>query len=136
MALAAALPAYAQQSSTDPNPTSSATPAATSATSATPPTAATPPTSATSSATSAATAPAASADKTGPSAELIKRAKAAGFRPETHNGQMQFCTEDASLGSRFTTKKCYDEQAMNMLITNREAEQQNLRQLKTPSGTR
>jgi hypothetical protein len=128
LALTAALPSFAQQSST-PAPQPATAPNAASAPSATP--AETPPTPAASSATTATTQPPAGADKTGPSAETIKRAKGAGLHPETHHGQTMFCWEDSSIGTRFTTKKCTDENGLDAILVQREAEQQNLRQLKT-----
>ena len=107
--LAAFGPAFAQAppaaptSTTAPAPTQS--PAPSSAPAATP--AATP--------TAAPTQPAASATPTapaGPSAETLKKARLAGYHPETRKGITLYCQETANLGTRFPTKKCVDEQQL------------------------
>jgi hypothetical protein len=46
-----------------------------------------------------------------------------------------FCWEDASLGSRFTTKKCTDEAGVSAMLTTREQESQEIRQLKTGTSS-
>jgi hypothetical protein len=138
--LAAALPSFAQQSpssqqsstaeqpSTAPSAAPSATPAETPAAPAA--------SSATSATAASTTAPApAGAEKTGPSADIIKRAKNAGLHPEQRHGQTMFCWEDASLGSRFTTKKCTDEAGLYEILLLREQEKQELRQLKSGTNT-
>jgi hypothetical protein len=139
LTLAAALPSIAQQSSTAPQSStaaqsSTAPAAAPSSTPAeTPPPAASSATSAT--ATSATTPAPASADKTGPSADLIKRAKNAGMQPEQRHGQTYFCWTDASIGSRFVDKKCTDEAGAMAMLNKREQEGQEIRQLKTGTSS-
>jgi hypothetical protein len=81
-------------------------------------------------------APPASADKSAPSAELVNRAKSVGMHPETHHGQTVFCHEDASLGSRFTTKKCYNENELDAYITQREAAKSVIQQTLTGASSR
>jgi hypothetical protein len=69
--------------------------------------------------TAAPTAPAASpapAAPAGPSADTIKKARLAGYRPETRNGTTMFCQETASLGTRFATKKCINEQQVQSVV--------------------
>ena len=65
------------------------------------------------------TAPAAApaqAAPAGPSADTIKKARLAGYRPETRNGTTMFCQETANLGTRFPTKKCLDEQQIRSVV--------------------
>jgi hypothetical protein len=107
-AIAAASPAFAQQSSSSDQPASAAQ---------APPAA-------------APTGPA------GPSAETLKKAKSLGLKPEMHGGKQQYCYEDASVGSRFPTKKCVDENQLTDLIALREAVKENMRQSMTGSSTR
>jgi len=64
-------------------------------------------------------APAASpapAAPAGPSADTIKKARVAGYRPETRNGTTMFCQETANIGTRFPTKKCIDEQQLKSVM--------------------
>lgn len=106
----AALPVYAQESSTPPPPASSA-PASTPA-----PAAATPAPAATTAAPAASTpAPASSSDAD------LKKARAAGLRPETRKGATVYCYEDSNIGSHFTTKKCVDASQLDALIAQRQA---------------
>jgi hypothetical protein len=145
LTLAAALPSLAQQSSTAPSsstppPPSTAPAAATSSTPAETPAApaspsATSATATSTTATSATTQAPASAEKTGPSADLIKRAKNAGMTPEQRHGQTYFCWTDASIGSRFVDKKCTDEAGAVAMLNKREQEGQEIRQLKTGTSS-
>jgi hypothetical protein len=114
--LGAAVPTIAQQTSSQA-PASSAAPSSSSA-----------PASSSSDAQPAAA-------KSGPSDETLKRAKSAGLKPETHNGKTMFCWEDASIGSRFTTKKCTDEAGLDDIITQREAAKSNMRQSMTGTSS-
>ena len=139
LTLAAALPSFAQQSSTAP-PSSTAPAAAPSSTPAETPAApaspsATSATATSTTATSATTQAPASAEKTGPSADLIKRAKNAGMTPEQRHGQTFFCWTDASIGSRFVEKKCTDEAGAMAMLNKREQEGQEIRQLKTGTSS-
>jgi hypothetical protein len=49
------------------------------------------------------------------SADVLKQARQLGLRPETSQGVTRYCRTDASLGTRFPTKKCYDEAGLAML---------------------
>jgi hypothetical protein len=40
------------------------------------------------------------------SAVVVKQLRAAGYRPEQHNGETYYCRKDAQLGTRFETKSC------------------------------
>lgn len=40
---------------------------------------------------------------------VAKRAKEAGWRPEAHKGETVYCREDATVGSRFSTRRCVNE---------------------------
>jgi hypothetical protein len=104
-ALTPAAPA-APASATAPAPTQSPAPSAPAATPAATPTA-------------APTEPAASPTPTapaGPSAETLKKARLAGYHPETRKGITLFCQETANLGTRFATKKCVDEQQLLSVV--------------------
>jgi hypothetical protein len=135
LTLAAALPSFAQQSSTA-QPSSTTPAAAPSSTSAETPAAPAAASATSATATSATTQVPASASKTGPSADLIKRAKNAGIHTEQRHGQTYFCWEDASTGSRFVDKKCTDEAGVMAMLTTREQEAQEIRQLKTGTGSK
>jgi hypothetical protein len=105
--------AYAQQppEAAKPAPTAPATPA----TDAAAPAAATAP----NAATQTPAAPAA-ATPAAPSAETLKKARQAGFHPEVSNGVTLFCQKDASLGTRFPTKKCLNEAQLNSTLALRQ----------------
>jgi hypothetical protein len=66
----------------------------------------TPATSAQAPAAAATPASATSAQPQGPSADVIKEARRAGYRMKTSNGNYYFCKQDADIGTRLTTEKC------------------------------
>lgn len=108
--LLASLPLYAQQPSAPPassQPPASPAPAAPAASQTPAPT------------TNASSATAATAPPE-PSPETLKKAKDLGLHPETHKGVTVYCWEDASIGTRFPTKKCADANQLNDLIAQRE----------------
>jgi hypothetical protein len=96
----------------------SAAPATAPATPAAVPTSTTPTPSAP--AQAAATTPAAgntpAPSASGPSPELVKRARSVGLTPETSHGVTRFCKKDVPVGTRFPTKSCYDEEGLTTLI--------------------
>ena len=107
-------PPNAPASATAPAPTQS--PAPPSAPAATP--------------TAAPTEPAASptpAAPAGPSAETLKKARLAGYHPETRKGITLYCQETANLGTRFPTKKCVDEQQLYGVVETQRQQQDNMR---------
>ncbi|MGB6307903.1 MAG: hypothetical protein WBF89_08935 [Steroidobacteraceae bacterium] len=136
--MVAALPAFAQQ------PASSAPPAANSSTAAA--TSSTAPAVSSAATTAAepahaASAPAAqtaSSDSTPapPSDETLKKAKSLGMHPEVRKGVTNYCWEDASIGSRFPTKKCVDASQLDEVIAQREADKDNMRRVMTGSGNK
>ena len=71
--------------------------------------------------------PAADKAPAAPSAETLKRAKAVGLRPEVRKSGTVYCWEDATVGTRFTTKKCIDENQLDDMIAQREAQQDKMR---------
>jgi len=79
----------------------------------------------------AAQAPPAATPPPGPSADTLKRAKAVGLHPEMRKGVTVYCWEDATIGTRFTTKKCVDEDQLVDMIHQREVQQDNLRKGRT-----
>jgi hypothetical protein len=71
-------------------------------------------------ATQAAAAPAA------PSAETIKKARQAGYHPEVRKGVTLFCHEDATIGTRFTSKKCVDESGLAAVLDLRQQQREQI----------
>jgi len=125
LVLMAAAPCMAQSPPTAPNATqapSSSAPAA----SPSEPTASGPsaPSSAPASASAAPSSTANASDE--PSPDLIKQARREGYKPEKQkNGETLFCYKDASLGTRFETKKCVKPDELKMVIAARQ-DQRNL----------
>lgn len=122
-------PAAAAPSSSSPPPT---------ATSATSPSSSTPssstPSSSAASASTTATTTAPSAPE-GPSPELIKKARAEGFKPEVQkNGETMFCYKDASIGTHFETKKCIHADELQAVIDQRIDQRNGLNSLRTCAG--
>ena len=62
-----------------------------------------------------------------PSAETLKKARMAGYRPETKNGATMYCQETANIGTRFPTKKCINEQQLNGVIDIQHQQQDSMR---------
>jgi hypothetical protein len=58
---------------------------------------------------------------TGPSADLLRKARAAGFKTEVHNGSTLFCEETAEIGSHFKTKKCLNEDQVALTLERRQS---------------
>jgi hypothetical protein len=56
---------------------------------------------------------------------VLKQARREGFRPKKRDGVTKFCYTDATLGTRFETEKCFDQQHMEALVHERE-DQRNL----------
>ena len=121
--LAAALPAYSQQSSAPPANTSAAAASAATAPAQT-------------STPSAAQTTASDSESAKPSDATIKKAKSMGLHAEVHNGATQYCWEDANLGTRFPTKKCVGEDQLNTLVAQRQATQDNMRRNLTNAGAK
>lgn len=69
-------------------------------------------------------APAAPTD---PSAETLKKARMAGYHPETKKGITVYCQETANLGTRFPTKKCLNEQQLNGVLDIQHQQQDSMR---------
>ena len=74
------------------------------------------------------TEPAASPAPTTPSADTLKKARLAGYRPETKHGTTMYCQETANIGTRFPTKKCIDESQLKSVMDVHNDEASNLRQ--------
>jgi hypothetical protein len=121
--LAAALPAYSQQSSAPPANTSAAAASAATAPAQT-------------STPSAAQTTASDSESAKPSDATVKKAKSMGLHAEVHNGATQYCWEDANLGTRFPTKKCVGEDQLNTLVAQRQATQDNMRRNLTNAGAK
>jgi hypothetical protein len=114
-------PASTSSTSSSASSSSSAAPASPAASSSSAPSAA-----------SSSTQPAASSassdtSSSGPSPDLIKKARAEGFKPETHkNGETVYCYKDANLGTRFETKKCVSADGLQAAIDARQDQRNNL----------
>jgi hypothetical protein len=121
------------------SPTSSATPSSSTASSsatapATAPAPAPAPAPATATAATdsaaAATKPAGSdtAASSEPSPEVIKEARREGFKPKKRNGVTTFCQTYTPMGTRFESENCVDEVHLRMVIEQRQAQRDLLRQ--------
>jgi hypothetical protein len=64
----------------------------------------------------------------GPSAETLKKAKSLGMRPEVRKGVTVYCWEDADIGTRFSTKKCVNEDGLADKIRQLEAQKLQIQQ--------
>jgi hypothetical protein len=86
---------------------------------------------------SAASSSASSTDSTpaGPSPDLIKKARAEGFKPEVQkSGETLYCSKDASLGTRFETKKCINADQLQAEIQRRQDQRDSIGRLRTCTG--
>jgi hypothetical protein len=105
-------------SSSQPSPASETAPSSSSAPA---PTAA--PTSSTAPADSSA------ASSSDPSPEMVKKARSEGFKAEKQkNGATLFCYKDASLGTKFETKKCITPDELQIVIDARQDQRNQMRQ--------
>jgi hypothetical protein len=120
---AAGMPVDPAPHGSDPSPPPAQSSAATSA--PTPAPAAPAPAAPAPAAPATSPAPAAPA---GPSADTLKKARLAGYHPETRNGAIRFCREDANLGTRFTAKKCISEDQLKSVLDVHNLDQDGLRQ--------
>ena len=98
-----------------------------------------PPSSATPAAPAASSAASSSASSTadkpeGPSPELLKKARMAGYKAETQKGVTKFCRRDADLGTRFETKKCVSQDQMEQEINERQDARNELSKAATCTG--
>ncbi len=133
--LVAAAPCVAQSPAPGATATSATSPAATSSpaasSSATAPAAA--PVTAAAGTDSTATASRAAgaatdASSSEPPPEVLKQARREGLKPKKRDGVTKFCYTDATLGTRFETEKCYDQQHMEMLVQQRQDQRNQLSQ--------
>jgi hypothetical protein len=65
----------------------------------------------------------------GPSPQLLRDARNAGFRPETIRGAQMFCRTEKELGSNFPVRTCYDEDQVKIKIEQYQAERNQLQQM-------
>jgi hypothetical protein len=72
-------------------------------------------------------APATSPAPAAPSADTLKKARMAGYHPETKNGVTKYCQETANIGTRFPTKKCLDEQQLGGVLDIQHQQQDSMR---------
>jgi hypothetical protein len=64
----------------------------------------------------------------GPSADVIKQARQAGYHMKTSHGNYYFCKEDTDLGSRLASEKCIDSDTLAMTL---ERQRMDKEQIKT-----
>jgi hypothetical protein len=62
-----------------------------------------------------------------PSADTLKKARMAGYHPETKHGITMYCQETANIGTRFATKKCLNEQQLNGVVDIQHQQQDSMR---------
>ena len=129
--MAAALPAYSQQSTSSAPPANTPPPAAASA--ATAPAAAAP---AQTSTPAAAQTTASDSAPAKPSEATVKKAKSMGLHAEVRKGVTVYCWEDASVGSRFPTKKCANENELDGIVAQRQVVQDDMRRMITNAGSK
>ncbi len=63
-----------------------------------------------------------------------KKAKLAGFKPQTSKGTTVYCVTETNTGSRFEMKKCYDRPHLEALLDLRTATSDQLQKPLTCSG--
>ena len=127
--MAAALPAYSQQPVSSAPPANTPPPAAASE-------AAAPATAAPASTSTPAAAQSTASDSASgkPSDETVKKAKSMGLHAEVRKGATVYCWEDSSVGSRFPTKKCVNENQLDDIVQQRQAVQDDMRRMITNSN--
>jgi hypothetical protein len=54
-------------------------------------------------------------------ASLLRKAREAGYRTEVHGGTTQYCIESAEIGSHFKTKKCLNENQLELALERNDA---------------
>jgi hypothetical protein len=74
--------------------------------------------------------PADSKDAT-PAADVMKKARDAGLKPEVRNGVTLFCWNDADMGSRIPSKKCVNEAQLQIMLDRRQAQRDQMQQVAT-----
>ena len=72
-------------------------------------------------------AQAAPAGGSGPSPEVLKKARMAGYYTRTVNGATRFCKDEAELGTRFKTQNCMSEDMLQMTFERNQQQQDQLR---------
>ena len=60
-------------------------------------------------------------------AELSKKARKAGYSTQNSKGVTQYCREEATVGTRFTTKSCVDKEGLLSIIQKQAAVRDALR---------
>jgi hypothetical protein len=66
---------------------------------------------------------------------VLKEARREGFKPKKRDGVTKYCYTDATLGTRFETEKCYDQQHMEMLVQQRQDQRNQLSQPTACTGS-
>jgi hypothetical protein len=70
----------------------------------------------------AATSPVKEDAPKGPTPDLLKKAREAGYKTQVHNGVTQFCTETTEIGSHFKTKSCINQGQLELALERRQAQ--------------
>jgi hypothetical protein len=66
---------------------------------------------------------------------VLKVARREGFKPKKRDGVTKFCYTDRSIGTKFETEKCFDQQHMEMLVQQREDQRNQLGQPTACTGS-
>jgi hypothetical protein len=53
----------------------------------------------------------------GPSADILRSARDAGFKIKIVNGITHFCKTDTPVGTRFAIERCLDEERLTLLLS-------------------
>jgi hypothetical protein len=132
--MAAALPAYSQQPTSSAPPANTPPPAAASAATTTTTTTATAAAPAQTSTPAAAQTTASDSAPAKPSEEMVKKAKSLGLHAEVRKGVTVYCWKNANTGSLIATEKCVDQDQLDDMIRQRQAVQDEMRQMTTPGA--
>jgi cytoskeletal protein RodZ len=73
----------------------------------------------------------------GPSADILKSARGAGFKIKVANDETRFCKSEAPVGSRFVSETCIDEDQLKLFLSRTQQQRDNLtHMLGAPGGSR
>jgi hypothetical protein len=73
----------------------------------------------------------------GPSDDILRSARDAGFKIKTANGTTHFCKTEAPLGTRFVSESCMNEQQVSLWLIRAQAQKDKLTSmLGAPTSTR
>jgi hypothetical protein len=62
----------------------------------------------------------------GPSADILRSARNAGFTVKIANGKTHFCKTEAPIGTRFVSERCMNEQQVTLFLERSEDQREKL----------